>query len=1548
MKSGNAKSMARKIGFAAAAALMACSVQATVTDDLVKQRDARSANVTPGRWHADLEKARAYAVANGLPLMAVWSNGDFCQHCLVWEGCANSSVFVNWMKSSGIVFYFGYVKDGYLNAAGDFGGGPSADGKEGYHGQSFYWCCNNQNSTMAWPYVRFYWPKGGVDQAYTGSAMSGEYAVKGGLPCMVRDDLLAANPTMYQPWVWKGDYGTYNPGGRYMLDFITNKTSGVLRNFSATPAYSGGEFAVHSSATEPKASLQVEKGTSIRSLIVPLIRNDSSARAYPATNRVVCTYPSGKVKTEYVIWTAKQKTAEMPLEIAPAWLESTAASPSIKLELYDQGTTKKGTLRVAVVDPVENAASNPLWIGERTADTLAWGEWTMDIDVAKQKVKKTVDSGGKAYTLVLVSGSLWCPDCYALDQYLLDKTAFKVWAQNNKVACVEIDEPRFAASTDSDIPTLLSHTAFTSKTYGTISGSGWLGRHGVPLSGNGGVNAAAILTRNLNYVKNDTDHGGLCLPEPSASTERKTSGWKTGIPGILLMRGNGTVAGRIYQFSNDGRNTLKDIPVTTLRMRLQELLQQADETAEEGNDSVLTTKASISGRNKVGVKAKLSFTDQADYYKISAPAGTDISLTLSATANSNLVLSVVNGNATDPDASPVATAKNANGQARVRCTLPTANCYVKVAYPLDSNGYPADSFFALGKSGSTLCEYTLSSDSVFLAQETMSVQEITDGEAEVTIALTRGQAYKFTGLDTNNAANKNALSYNSTTGLWTAKVSGATALTLKAVSGKLSFGFQKWSPGAIEFVRTSGSTREMGDEGDYPYQFGIRRTGGASGTARAKVVLSSTSATPDMAKSVYDWQDQTFEWGEGSSDTQYATITIKGNKFADGDQQLEFKLQANGASDAAVSGTFALAIEDDDEAISGRAAIATAADRAIPANRQIVVRGGSTLKIGVERLGGSAGGLVAKVTMGSASATVRWISREADVKTVSLAVPAYSAKGSNRLTVTLSGVNGAAVDPSAKYLTVDIVPATVAEFEEADVRLTGVRNVMFERAINVKASSLSKRNPSLVSVSKISGSLAPGLSWTFDSETGDAGAVLISGAPARAGTYVATFQIAEDGVPGDTATVTMTVTDPATARDKTTPAVNPYLATTRTIHNVMVISNDCLIGLMTVTVPPSGRLSAKFRPFAGGAVSLMSTNWSDCANGNYTAELDPIDEDAAAYGLSVTARTSGAIDVTLTSSGKKLTCVVPNVAWSKEKPATQWKGYYTVSLPIEGVVSDTSPLASGAGYVTLRMSDTQVESGKVMYAGVLPNGRPFSGLSALTYAKNRDARLPVVWSSGDDHFSAVFVLNQYADKFRTVWPYSSVSAYWMHEQETAPNASYAAKLGVYGALYSPKAVLNMESCCLDTFKTQYLTFFAQPELLQHNDCFARGNPLNWTTNSTTVWVRKKDNAMKITLLDREAAQKNNGLTLSFNQSSGIVSGSLIIDFRGSFVTAKFRGVTLPGWGAGEGCADCTDTDATKRPFISGACWFTDTYDDGAETATVRRGCPISIGVEAGK
>ena len=94
------------------AAVSALTAAASITDDLKAIRAPRSAAVTPGVWHADLNKARAYAVENGLPLLAVWSNGDECAHCVAFENCVMSAAFRNWMKDSGIVFYFGERNDG--------------------------------------------------------------------------------------------------------------------------------------------------------------------------------------------------------------------------------------------------------------------------------------------------------------------------------------------------------------------------------------------------------------------------------------------------------------------------------------------------------------------------------------------------------------------------------------------------------------------------------------------------------------------------------------------------------------------------------------------------------------------------------------------------------------------------------------------------------------------------------------------------------------------------------------------------------------------------------------------------------------------------------------------------------------------------------------------------------------------------------------------------------------------------------------------------------------------------------------------------------------------------------------------------------------------------------------------------------------------------------------------------------------------------------------------------------------------------------------------
>ena len=124
------------------------------TAKLVKTRAAKAAAVTPGKWHADLSKAKSYAVSKGVPLIAVWSNGDSCGHCVMFEAACNSSTFKTWMASSGCVFVFVYP--------GDSGGSVG--------GSVYNWCYKSQ---PLFPFVRVYWPKGGVDIRAMGDTIDG-------------------------------------------------------------------------------------------------------------------------------------------------------------------------------------------------------------------------------------------------------------------------------------------------------------------------------------------------------------------------------------------------------------------------------------------------------------------------------------------------------------------------------------------------------------------------------------------------------------------------------------------------------------------------------------------------------------------------------------------------------------------------------------------------------------------------------------------------------------------------------------------------------------------------------------------------------------------------------------------------------------------------------------------------------------------------------------------------------------------------------------------------------------------------------------------------------------------------------------------------------------------------------------------------------------------------------------------------------------------------------------------------------------------------------
>ena len=141
---------------AVAMGLVSMTATAGVTSTFLARRLGNSAEITPGKWHRDFNKAKKYAVDNGIPFVAVWSNGDACSHCIAFEKCLNTTTFKNYEKSSGIVFWFGYPGDSEYKI----------------ESKAFHWTRNNTNTSF--PFVRIYWPKGKVDYATVGDVLDGK------------------------------------------------------------------------------------------------------------------------------------------------------------------------------------------------------------------------------------------------------------------------------------------------------------------------------------------------------------------------------------------------------------------------------------------------------------------------------------------------------------------------------------------------------------------------------------------------------------------------------------------------------------------------------------------------------------------------------------------------------------------------------------------------------------------------------------------------------------------------------------------------------------------------------------------------------------------------------------------------------------------------------------------------------------------------------------------------------------------------------------------------------------------------------------------------------------------------------------------------------------------------------------------------------------------------------------------------------------------------------------------------------------------------------
>ena len=1545
-----------KMRFLLLLAGLAVSASASITGDLLAIRAARTASVTPGVWHADLNKARDYAVANGRPLFAVWSNGDACAHCIAFEQCVMTAPFRNWMKDSGIVFYFGVNGDN------------TSDGQEGYHGKSFYWCCANRNASMNWPYVRVYWPKGGVDFTATGAWWNGEEQGKV-MKCMFSD-----NRTDPANFIFPGDYNTFNPGGRRIISkLVGDRTAaaampvgggvadgGFFAGFDAN-TYAGGEFGFTYAPSFPDGGIQVEYGTDRNTWTVPLTRNNASARTKAARNGLLVTYPSGHQEIVWVDWAANQAQATAVVNLDKSWL--VGESKLVTLQLYSDKIELKQTSYAFCVDKVPNSPSNPFFVDERTKDTLNWGEWTMDVGAAMQKVSEAGGSANNAYILVVCGGELWCPDCANTDKNLFERDEFKNWATNtHKVALVVIDIPNSSASSGPDGSSaclLTSVIGATRDEYRTAKGKDESGtyqcgvnyqsRHGVTLE-----QAATIYARNKAYAA-----GLLNKLIP-------TNPYRPGVPTIYALRPDGTIAGRIAEFASTSPKAWN----ANYLARLEELISLVGEENEEAkNGKCSSDNPVISGSSKRGVGGTLSLADEADVYRLNAQKNSDLMLTVSGPEDAKVEVAVLNG-ANDVIVD-IATNSLANGVA-LSCTLPTDNCFIRVA---TADG----TYFKAAKDGSTVAHYTLKTDSVISPGEILETtdpidcsagcEDLGDAATNVWVKLEKGAQYKFTGLASGIPQNEAALSYDEGTKVYTAKVDGQTLLVLAAgADDKIVFGYQRWEPGIVEFYPKAQSVRERGDTEEYDtlYKIGIRRTGGLSGLAGAQISLVAGKSTrPDDA---YVWTDEgrQFFWQEGDNGVQYATVKVKADTHADGTTKLTFKLtpvaedgEGHPCTTAVTEEELELTIIDLDEADSGRAALVSAGGQDIPASRTVFAKGGTVgYELGLARVGGSEKSLSVKVVADETNevASAAWAPREGTEKrlTVSLDLPAYNPTGDNKVSVMIVGEDGAKVVSESKYLTINLLPDDAAMFSSAQVSVDDLTRHVGHADVPVGLDGATLSGGDIV-VKKISGSVPPGM--TYASSAG----LAISGTPTAAGTYTAVFQVVQDGVAGGTVQVTMKVADPVT--DTEGEDANPHLAVTRTVPDIMVVDVDKerLIGLLTVTVPSTGRLSGKYRSIDGTTVSLLSKEWDSCTKGNYVATMTGVLD--ASYTATVTAKTDGSVEVAFTDPSDEyaydtIKCLPRTSLWGDGDGAVAWEGYYTVSLPFAKAGQRANAFANGDGFVTLKMTDeAAVKSGRMVYAGVLANGKAFSGTATLEAYTATKAWLPAFVETASDTFTAVFQLDK-SKKYREVEAYESGYPYWQH-RENLKEACYDGKLAVYGCLYNPNDILE---CCVNTFATQDLTFFAYSDVLVTNNAhFGIHAPykLEWSTNdvaSVAVEVTRAETGDNIALKVPDMARQAHGLTMNFNPATGIVSGQLWLDFyetetTGTRVTASYRGIVKPGWGKiPDICNTCIDEPTPQEaPFVSGSCFFADTYEYEYNMQPrwlqIKRGCPFSIGVE---
>ena len=1294
--------------------------------------------VVPGVWNGSFAESRAYADAQGVPLL-LFVGAEDCSSCTTVDQCLKEDVrFLDWKRAHGDFVYCSLKaarKDniaGYLSNPKKY---QSLVSKDLADALDF-----TKGSVI--PRVAFYWP--------------GHAPEKQSFSC------------------WKGYMPIKEP---------KDDTIGQL--LACLNAFFADYTAVTSFVAGQTPSDRLEALPTATSVLVPIRRSSGISRTNPTFLVVPRTAATNRID-----WASGQTEAFVTVEL-PSDLR---VDDVIDLILLGEEGAVQAESSCRVVTEPECAPKNPLWFGERDAATLRPGEWTMDVDLAQ-----TCAKAAGSFTLNLVGGSLWCPDCVKTDRHFVETPAFEGWLEKNGVYCslIDVPAPHYNLWTclltydklnafDGYVSTVTNGTDIAADDVRVQSGAGYLSRKGADPE-----QAADVLARNIALHTNLVANGGLCVPGKA----------RLGVPTFVVQNAEGRVIGRLDKFAAVSPTDAH--AAAAYVRRLDEILALADDPTEELNrdwQTATTDDCALDVRGGMRTST-VSAIDLSDYWRLT---GRD---------RWTRTTLAVKGRTGGTDETNV----------RLNLWQVTGGKATKVAM----------------REGNLASGVTLPAQEIAADAATDYFVQVEAIETSAAFALDRDE-------------------------------SSVVAYDLTAESAD--------DAGTVSFAAASATASEADAKkagGTLRVRVPAVRTGGASGATNVTVAVDAAStAFPDRYRLVAD----TVAWADGEQGTKNFEIDVFDDSNADGTQVLRLTL-----GDAA----FALTIEDNDRLNVGKLAFADA-EPALAKKGLVIAEEGTHLRVAAARTDGASGDVACTIatTAGAfvTSPTLAWPSRSSGAQWAELDLPTRVDCPSGKVTLSFAALEGGVkADSSARTLTVQLVGADAPRFETDSLSLGLTRYC----AVSQEVAVLNLAAAGRVRLARLSGSVPSGVSARLVDDR-----LVVSGTPtAKGGAYEAVYQVSQTvgrtSEPGLTIRLAFAVTDIATLAPSA-PGANPSVKARRTVPDLMVVDSASkrLAGVLSsLTIAPTGRCTAHYRCSAG-TVSLSSKSWSayDAATGALAAELTA---SRKPYSLVVTAQPDGAVEVTLSDPdfADELVGEAPR-AWSRDNPATAWVGAYTAAFrPAE---DGGEALANGAPVVTLELTASAAHTGKMRYAGFLPNGQSFSGSAVLTADGVDSALLPICYRTSKDFLTAVLRI-QANGAAKAVTCDAAVLPWWMHAEALPAACSEVCYGDVVGSRIDAKQNL------LETVSST-----AVGHKLVAEGVWESGLPV--IISETTA--RLEPNAAKAV-----------GAKLSLNRKTGLVSGSFKTENAdGRTVTATYRGVLLPGWG--DGCPSCGDV-----PWAMGAYWF---------------------------